>query len=68
MYKIIDIFDNNKIFQCFALFGLYCYIANRTSSALQSGQWIVEIPGWVFSQLRKAGKRGRGRDVVLFSC
>ena len=46
MYKIIDIFDNNKIFQSFALFGLFCNTANKhhlRSSLVGSWERLEEI-------------------------
>ena len=59
MYKIIDIFGHNKIFQSFAFFRL---------SANVAPVWLVDrgdIADWVFSQIRQEGKEGWG---VLFSC
>ena len=66
MYKIIDIFSNNKIFQSFVLFRLLANNHHLRSSLFGRYQVRRDSRLGILTNIRKEG--GEGRGVVLFSC
>ena len=63
MYKIIDIFSNNKIFQSFALFRLFRLLANNHH--LRSSLFGRDSRLGILTNIRKEGGEG---SCPVFLC